>query len=92
MIKLTNILSELQVAPQGITVEKVKEYFIHNMSFSNNDDNLWLEYKQLSTPYLKKYKIFKYWIGYDEFEKLSKPDLIKLYNQMRALVRKYYIE
>lgn len=92
MIKLINILSELQINTPGITLEKVQDYYKKNILNNNKKfytSKGWIEYKQLCKPYCEKYDLKDGYISFYGFKKLSKSDLIKFYNQMRALVHKH---
>ncbi len=94
MIKLTNILNELEINnPRQITVEKAKQYFIDNI-YNNGiefggSSNGWKEYLQICKPYREKYNLDNWIHLLHEFKKLSQPDLIKLFNEMRRIVKKY---
>ncbi len=92
MIKLTNILNELEINNPLVTAEKTKQYYIDNIvkndiEFGINSKG-WKEYKQIHQLYLEKYDISD-WIGLGNFEDLSQQDLNKLYNEMRKLVKKH---
>lgn len=93
-IKLTNILNELQVTPQGITPEKVKQYFEYNLDLNNNEfdphSKGWKEYWEIKKQYIIKYNLkIDITSTFELIDILSKPDLFKFYNEMRALVRKH---
>ena len=93
MIKLTDILNELEINNPNITPEKAHKYYNDNIDanyveFGVNKQG-WEDYKQLCQPYCKKYDINKYIVWLNEFKKLSQSDLNTFYKQMRSLVRKY---
>lgn len=85
MIKLIKILNELQVVPQGITVEKVEKYYIDYIW--NGSISLWDEYEKIKKKYLKKYDTNC--TSPTLINKLSKPDLIQFYKEIQVLVQKY---
>lgn len=89
MLKLINILSELQVTPQGITPEKVYKYYLDNIGNNKNINYNygWQEYKKICKPYCEKYNIHNHLNHLDEFKKLSKHELAKMYNKMREIVK-----
>ena len=90
MIKLTDILNELSINNPAITPEKVYNYFELNIWLDDIHNNInWNDYIQLCKPYMKKYNIDYVISNIDEFEELSKSDLIKFYNEMRQLVHEY---
>ena len=81
-------LSELIVSQQGITPEKVLDYFwdnilLNNIEFEGSSIG-WEEYIEIC----KKYDISDYFMHDYEFKKLSQSELNKFYRDMRALVRK----
>ncbi len=90
LIKLIDILNELEINNPRITVEKVKQYFIDNI-YNNIEfklgSNGWREYWQICEPYCKKYGIVGL-IGLSDFKKLPQQELIKFYNEMHQLVKK----
>ena len=71
-------LKELQVTPQGITLEKVHKYYDNNIYNNHKEFNAsnpgWKEYKEICKPYCKKYNIYN-WVGYYDFEQLSQSNL-----------------
>ena len=93
MIKLINILNELEIANPNITPEKAHTYFVYNILNNNNEFHSysqgWKDYKQLCQPYCKKYGISGVIAWLNNFKKLSQSDLNTLYKQTRLLVRKY---
>ena len=93
MIKLTNILNELEIAKPDITPKKAYKYYIDNIWDNNNEfegnSQSWEDYIQLCQPYCKKYNIPWIIAGLDDFKKLSQSELNTFYKQMRLLVRKY---
>ena len=93
MIKLTNILNELEINNPNITPEKAHTYFVYNILNNNNElhsySQGWKDYIQLCEPYCKKYDIFLVISQLDEFKQLSQSDLNTFYKQIRSLVRKY---
>ncbi len=93
MIKLTDILNELEINNPRVTVEKAKQYFSDNILYNdiefNGNGKGWKGYIQICKPYCKKYGFMCDLIGLNTLEKLSQQDLDKFYNEMRKLVQKY---
>lgn len=78
------MLSELEIKPQYVSLEKVKEYFYN---YINEDKYISTEeWKTTCEPYCKKYKIDDWIIG-DEFEILSQRDLNQIYKDMQTLMK-----
>ena len=93
MIKLTDILNELEINNPNITPEKAHKYYNDNIDanyveFGVNKQG-WEDYIQLCEPYCKKYDIFLVISQLDEFKQLSQSDLNQFYKQMCLLVRKH---
>jgi hypothetical protein len=83
-------LNELQINNPNPNVEEVYDYFNKHIGNAEISWELWNEYIILAEPYLLKYNIPTNLLWhYEEFEKLSQPDLNKLYSQMKQLVQKY---
>lgn len=91
MIKLTQLLSELDINNPNITVNEVWEYmysYIYGNSKIHWGDEFW---KPIWIKYAKKYRINDGSLGPIYFKKLSQSDLNKLYNEMKQLVKKHNI-
>ncbi len=92
MIKLIDILNELSINNPRINAEKVEQYCNDNILYNDiefeDDSKGWYEYKQICQPYCKKYGIAG-WVGRGNFKYLSQQELIRLFNEMRQLVKKH---
>lgn len=90
MIKLINILNELSINNPVVTPQKVYDYYVSDIYNHIHYYNPILNaYTALCRPYCDKYNISVLLNDIREFEKLSKQDLIKFYNEMQQLVRKH---
>lgn len=79
-------LSELIVKPQNITPEKVWQLYFYKL-WENDNMDIWEKYLELCRPYLNKYnlEIADFFHFLHDFEKLSQPDLVRIYNQIKAI-------
>ena len=79
-------LSELIVKPQNITPEKVWQLYFYKL-WENDNMEIWEKYLELCEPYCDKYnlEITDFFHYLRDFEKLSQPDLVRIYNQIKAI-------
>ena len=97
MIKLTDILNELNINNPAITPKKVFKYFEDNLYYNNNEFGIrsygWKEYKKLSQFCVEKYNIsIQYHLvicTLEHFTQLPLGGLNHIYKGMRQIVRKY---